>query len=324
MESMGKLNPIISVIMLTYNREKYVGRAIESILQQTFWQYELILVDNGSSDRSGKICDEYASKDARIHVIHKNKGNIGSGRNRGLEVALGRYITFVDDDDIAAADMLQFLYDLIEEHQADVSVCGSTKWKCGKLLPNLVFDECLIWNTSEAVIELLKREKINAATPTKLWSRKLFEKEQFLENGKYDDINVVYKLLANAKKIVAFGIPKYCFWRHEENNSAFTDDDKLITAEQLDEYLWAYQRRTTYLSHVLPDIVDFVKYSEWSFLISMYHKITKEKLLDCQSKLSEINSVLSKNYDAFYNSGYIQEFEKRWLELYIGGQHEGK
>ena len=90
---------MISVIMLTYNRESMVGRAIESILNQTYRDFEYIIVDNGSDDRSGEIADASAAKDPRIKVLHIEKSNIGTGRNIGLDAATGEYITFIDDDD---------------------------------------------------------------------------------------------------------------------------------------------------------------------------------------------------------------------------------
>ena len=93
---------MISIIMLTYNREEFVGRAIESILSQTYRDFEYIIVDNGSTDRSGEIAEQYAKKDSRIRVIHKERGNIGSGRNTGLDAARGDEIAFIDDDDWVA------------------------------------------------------------------------------------------------------------------------------------------------------------------------------------------------------------------------------
>ena len=96
----------ISVIMLTYNREALVARAIECVLGQTFTDFEFIIVDNGSTDQSGAIADQYAAKDKRIHVIHKECGNIGSGRNAGLDAADGEYIAFIDDDDWCEPDFL--------------------------------------------------------------------------------------------------------------------------------------------------------------------------------------------------------------------------
>lgn len=309
--------PKISVIMLTYNREKFVARAIESVLKQDFKEFEYIIVDNGSTDNSGKIADEYAQRDNRIRVIHKEKGNIGSGRNSGLDVARGEYITFIDDDDVAYPDMLKFLYELVQTNGADVAVCGSEKEVENKILPNCIFKEVLIMDANEAVVELLKRKKYNAASPTKLWRKEIFNKIRFLDEGKYDDITVIYKLFSEAEKVVAHGTPKYCFFRHEGNNSDFTTNDKLLNPQQLDEYLHAFNERTYYLSGKLPKIAEYARYSEWSYMISMCNKIHSNNLENCNEQLNLIENELTTHFKEFYNSPYIQEFEQVWMEKYI-------
>ena len=96
---MEMTTPVLSIIVPVYNVEKYLARCIDSILAQTFTDFELILVDDGSTDNSGEICDEYAGKDPRIIVIHKENGGVSSARNHGLDIARGEYITFVDSDD---------------------------------------------------------------------------------------------------------------------------------------------------------------------------------------------------------------------------------
>ncbi len=112
--------PKVSVIMPVYNSQKYVGEAIESILKQTLAEFELILVDDGSTDQSGAICDEYAKKDVRIHVIHKENGGICSARNAGLAVARGEYLAFCDNDDKYLPDLLKDNYEFAKEHDADI------------------------------------------------------------------------------------------------------------------------------------------------------------------------------------------------------------
>lgn len=308
---------MISVIMLTYNRENMVGRAIESILNQTYQNFEFIIVDNGSTDQSGEIADSYAEKDSRIKVIHLPKSNIGTGRNTGLDMSKGDYVTFIDDDDTAEPDMLEFLHALAVECDADIALCGSYKEVNGEILPNCVFDEKLIMTPEEAVVTLLKRKKYNAAMPSKLLRRDLFDKIRFRTEGKYDDITVVYKYFAEAKRVIAYGKPKYCFWRHPGNNSAFTTNDLLLTPEQLDEYFEAFRERTIYLSNKLPKIADYAQYSEWSYMISMCNKIEKNYLEHCGKQLEFVKNELTAHYDEFYNSPYIEKFEKEFMERYI-------
>ena len=257
----------VSVIMLTYNRQEYVARAIEAILAQTMKEFEFVIVDNGSTDNSGKIAEEYAKRDSRIKVIHLEKNiNISTGRNAGLRAATGTYITFVDDDDFCEPDMLEFLYELAIENDAEIAICGSMKEVNGEILPNYVYDEKLVMTAAESVVEMLRRKRYNAAEPTKMIHRRLFEEVQFRPDRTIDDISTMYKYFALAKKVVAHGIPKYCFWRHPGNISIFTTNDKLWTAERLDEYFLAFRERTEYLSQMHPEIADYVQYSEWSYM----------------------------------------------------------
>ena len=308
---------MISVIMLTYNREQYISRAIEAILAQTYQEFELIIVDNGSVDNSGIIADEYAEKDNRISVVHLEKSSIGYGRNVGLKKAKGEYIAFMDDDDVAAPDMLEFLYGLAREYQADIAMCGSQKDVNGTILPNSMWDECYVWSAAQAVVELLKRKRNNAALPTKLIRKTLFEKVLFKEDCKYEDIWVCYKYMAMANKVIAYGLPKYCFTRHESNNSSFTQNPALWKVEQMEEYLEAFAERTVYISEKLPELAEFVLYSEWSYMISMCDKIKRYHLLDCEAIFERLSKILRENQDRFMNCVYIEEFEKEWMRKYI-------
>lgn len=308
---------MISVIMLTYNREKYIARAIEAILQQTYSEFEFVIIDNGSSDRSGQIVDEYARKDARIKVLHINKSSIGHGRNVGVANAKGDYITFVDDDDVAAPDMLEFLNQLIQENHADIAICGAQKNVNGNILPHSMWDEYCVWSASDAVTELLKRKRNNAGLPTKLIKRTLFEQIPFKEDCKYEDIWICYKYMAGANKVAAYGLPKYCFTRHESNNSSFTQNAGQWKAEQMEEYLAAFRERTEYISTKLPELTKLVQYSEWSYMISMCDKIKTYELKDCHDILTGLTQVLKAKQQEFLNSPYIQDFEKEWMKSYI-------
>lgn len=302
------MGEMVSVIMLTYNREKLVGRAIESILAQTMQDFEYIIVDNGSTDRSGAIAEEYARKDARIRVLHIPKSNIGTGRNAGLDAAKGEYVTFIDDDDWAEADFLEFLLRLAAENEAEVSICGAF----GK-----AYEEKIIMSAEEAVLELFRRKRYNAAFPTKLFRRAISEKLRFPTDGAFDDIALMYKLLAGAKRVVYYGLPKYTFYRHEGNNSAWTTNHSLLNAAILAEYLESYRTRTEWLSERFPKSAGKFRYFEWSFMISMVEKINRLNLTECQEQLSHMTAVLSNNREEFLRSLELCDFEREWMEKYI-------
>jgi len=295
--------------MLTYDREAMVSRAIESILAQTYRDFEFIIVDNGSTDRSGRIADEYAAEDDRIRVFHRAKGNIGSGRNAGLEAAQGDYAAFIDDDDWAEPDFLSFLLGLLEENDADVAICGAA---------GRAFDEKKVMTAEEALVELMRRKKYNMAFPTKLFRRKLMDHLRFPEDGVYDDIALMYKLLAEAQVVAYHGLPKYTFYRHEGNHSAWTTNHKLLTPETLDEYLRAYRTRTEWLSGKFPDSAAAWRYFEWSFMISMVEKIHRLKIPGCEKQLVRITGELQAHREEFLNTSELQPFERDWLIQYIG------
>lgn len=118
------MNTLVSVIIPVYNVEKYVADCIESIIRQTYTNLEILLVDDGSKDNSGQICDEYAKRDGRIKVIHKENGGVSSARNKGLELAQGDYVTFVDSDDFVSKEYVQALYTNMQEQNADLTFCG--------------------------------------------------------------------------------------------------------------------------------------------------------------------------------------------------------
>ena len=299
---------MVSVIMLTYNREKFVSRAVESILGQTYRDFEFIIVDNGSADRSGKIADEYADRDDRILVIHRERGNIGAGRNTGLDAAKGEYIAFIDDDDWAEPDFLEFLLNLLEENRADVAICGAA---------DKAFDEKKVMTAEEAMIELMWRKKYNMAFPTKLFRRELVETLRFQENGTYDDIALMYRILAEAKKVAYHGLPKYTFYRHAGNNSAWTTNHGLLTPETLEEYLAAYRTRTKWLSERFPRSAAAFRYFEWSFMISMVEKIHRLNLRSCNELCRQMENELRIHQAEFLNMLETLDFEKAWMRQYI-------
>ena len=115
--------PLLSVIIPVYNVEDYVARCVDSVLNQTYGNLEVILVDDGAKDSSGDICDTLALKDSRVRVIHKENGGLSSARNVGLDMATGEYITFVDSDDWLEADGYEHLMELMERYQVKL-VCG--------------------------------------------------------------------------------------------------------------------------------------------------------------------------------------------------------
>ena len=297
-----------SVIVPVYKVEGYLPACIESVLKQTFSDFELILVNDGSPDNCPLICGEFAQKDNRIKVVHLNTSNISRGRNVGLDNATGKYVAFVDDDDECDNDFLEFLYNLITENDADVAICGSTTKD---------IDEKKIMNNEEAIETLLWRKNYNVAFPTKLIKKELFNENRFLESTKYDDIYLAPIILAEAKKIAYHGKSKYNFYRHQNNNSAWTQNHKLLDKATLKEYLEVYKNRTSYLCKKFPAKKATWEYFNWSFMISMVEKVIRLELQNCEEELEYMKKELITNKEKFLSYPEILDFEVEWVKEYI-------
>lgn len=298
----------ISVIMLTYNREDLLSNMIECIQNQTYKDFEFIIVNNGSTDMSGIVAEKYARGDKRIQVKHIEKSSIGRGRNVGLSLAKGDYVAFVDDDDTCEQQYLQMLYELIDKNDADISICGTD---------SRAYDMCMQFNNKEALIHLLDRKYYNVGFPTKLIKRSLFRDSAFDEQSRYDDIYLMPKIMGMAKKIVYHGLPYYMVNRHENNNSAWTTNHNLITREILEEYLNVYRKRTEWLMDCFPEETSTWQYYEWSFYISMVQKINTLNITACEDICKIMSQELYKNKSLFLESSKIQDFEIKWMGEFI-------
>lgn len=314
---MNLMIPKISILMSTYNRKDFLKYSIESILSQSFTDFEFIIVNNGSTDESDIVCREYEKKDPRIKLVNiKENRGASIGRNTALDKAVGDYLTFIDDDDECEPEMLEFLWELVSKYNADIGICGSWYDTNGIKTPKYIFDELLILDKKDGIAELLKREKYNVAPPAKLFKRSLFENIRFPTGVLVDDIHVIYKVFANAEKTVAQGIPLYSFRKHASNMTNFNQTNKL-TPELLKEYLAMYRERTEYLSKRVPEIKERARYSEWSYMISMCDKITKYNCSDCMGIYHFMINCIKQNYEEVVTSEFLTDREKEILSMHI-------
>ena len=140
---------------------------------------------------------------------------------------------------------------------------------------------------------------------------------RFPEDGSYDDIALMYRLLAQAKRVAYHGLPKYTFYRHPGNNSAWTTNHALLTPETLEEYLEVYRMRTQWLSGLFPNSAAAFRYFEWSFMISMVEKVARLGLTDCDAQRERMARELWEHRKEFLRCPEILEFEKEWMKKYI-------
>lgn len=201
-------NPKISIIVPVYGVEQYLPKCIESILGQTFKEFELILVDDGSLDRCPQICDEYAKKDSRIKVIHKENEGQGVARNIALDIAKGDYIGFVDGDDWIESDMYEQLYKAIFDNNADLAMCDMKTFDGRFWINHNYFKESTIFNNYELMHEYVNN-RICVGPCTKLYKKQLFNDVRFPSFRSREDIYITHLILGKCHKGVHIGSSKY-------------------------------------------------------------------------------------------------------------------
>jgi glycosyltransferase involved in cell wall biosynthesis len=238
----------ISIIVPVYKVEKYLKKCVDSILAQTFTDFELILVDDGSPDDSGKICEEYAEKDARVRVLHKENGGLSSARNAGIEVAKGKYLGFIDSDDYIAEDMYQTLYDLLNDYDADMSVVGmidvyenrETMVKDNKKIE--VLDQ------KKAIQAVLDSTGVYAYAVNKLYKKTLFYDIRYPVGKIVEDAFIIMDLLLQCNKIVTTTEQKYYYYRRTGSITGLAFSKKNF------DVIEAWERNGTIIERVYPDL----------------------------------------------------------------------
>ena len=218
---------LISVIVPVYNVEEYVKRCVDSILAQTYTSLEVILVDDGATDDSGKICDEYAGNDTRVRVVHKRNGGLSDARNAGMQTARGEYYAFIDGDDYVAPDYIAYLYQLLNRNQAQISICGYRKvyGKDSNMEDsvNEAADSVMVYDSREALFHLLYQRGMISSAWGRLFQADLFHEIWFPKGKLHEDVAVVYKLFDAADKIVCGSAEKYYYFQRDDSiiNVAF-------------------------------------------------------------------------------------------------------
>lgn len=207
---------MISVIVPVYNVEKYLDRCVKSILSQSFSDFELLLVDDGSPDRCGEMCDEYAKGDSRIKAFHKRNGGLSDARNFGIEKALGEYLMFVDSDDYIHEQMLETLHRLITENDADLAVCSAMDVFEGKEVTQVREIREFTLNKTESYKYMLRGDGLPSAC-NKLYKRQTVGEVRFPVGKLYEDGFFTPQILKRVEKTAVTSRPMYYYFRRADS-----------------------------------------------------------------------------------------------------------
>lgn len=230
---------LISVIVPVYNVEKYLSRCVDSIIGQTYSNLEIILVNDGSTDLSGAICDEYKKKDKRIVVIHQKNGGLSQARNSGMEIMSGKYVAFVDSDDYISEDYIEYLFRLRFKYQADISVCLHRNfYEDGKLEKKRnKRNNIVVFSGHDAVADMCYQKHIPNSAWGKLYKSELFQNVGYPVGKLYEDLGTTYKLLLMSNKVVFSSKEKYYYFQRQDSimHSKFSikNMDRIDMSEEL-------------------------------------------------------------------------------------------
>lgn len=207
----------ISVIIPVYNVEKFLKRCIDSIISQSYTDLEIILIDDGSTDNSGNICEEYANKDCRIKVIHKCNGGLSDARNVGINAATGQLLSFIDSDDWIDTDMYEMMLNDIIDNNCDIAICGSYRDISNRRFVRFPYHPKEVLEKKRALRMLFEGIYFNDTAWDKLYKSYLFHNIQYPIGKLHEDVFTTYKLFSVANKIIYNPIPKYHYFYRSDS-----------------------------------------------------------------------------------------------------------
>ena len=220
----GKNVPLISVIVPVYNVEQYLEKCVNSILQQTYRNLEIFLVDDGSLDQSGDMCDGFAKSDSRIRVIHKKNGGLSSARNVALDRIKGEFVTFVDSDDYIAPEYISVLASALISGEADISVCDEQRFfdrddGSIQLLPSCYgeADSTVKMSAEKSLACILYQDLYDASACGKMYRTCFFSDVRYPEGKVFEDIGTTYRLVSQSKSVIFYKSALY-YYRQRESS----------------------------------------------------------------------------------------------------------
>ena len=243
------MNDLITVIVPVYNVEQYLNRCVDSIINQLYKNLEIILVDDGSPDNCGRICDEYAKRDNRIHVIHKENGGLSDARNAGIDIAKGKYITFVDSDDYINDNYITCLHEAIINNKSDIAIgLHVIKYNTGITINKYPKSKNEVINAKEVFYRILYNKGIDLSAWAKLYKTELFKNIRYPKGRLFEDSATTYKLIDKADKISLVNEYIYNYMIRVDSISSCKFNNKKI------DLITSTIEMTEYIKNKYPDL----------------------------------------------------------------------
>lgn len=301
---------LLSVIVPVYNVENYLARCVDSILDQTYENLEVLLVDDGAKDSSGAICDAFAAKDSRVKVIHKVNGGLSSARNAGLEAAAGEYIAFVDSDDWIEPDAYAHLMDVMEKFDVRL-VCGGrydVDGKTGEKKVGLCPKKEETISAEELVGRIFLWDGCDSSACDKLYHRSLLENFRFPEGKVCEDVPVTYKIVLEAEQVALSDRPFYNYYHRSGSISKASDiTEKTFHFSQHTEEIYPYIR--DHHPAIEPQ-ARYLRVRSLSHILLLLEQSEKDVRQNFSEEYRHARKELKKHTAFFLQSPYFGKKEK--------------
>lgn len=254
--------PLISVIVPVYQVEAYLDKCISSITRQTYTNLEIILVDDGSPDRCGAMCDDWARLDSRIKTIHKKNGGLSDARNAGMAIATGELIGFVDSDDHISPDMYQLLYEHMMREECDISACGvKMVWEDGTSSRTLTKAGHVVLDTRNAMEAMIRETWLKQPVWYKLYKAELIRDIPFVVGKYHEDVFWSYQAVGRARRVAVFDTP--CYFYTQRSGSIMGESYSLKRLDALE----AKTARIEYVRQRFPELLGIAMRDLWGMCI---------------------------------------------------------
>lgn len=292
--------PEISIIVPVYKTEKYLERCVKSILNQSFKDFELILVDDGSPDECFRLCEQWKQRDERVEVIHKDNGGLSSARNAGLMLAKGKYIGFVDSDDWIAQDTYELLYKAIKKYDADYSAVDMVITQKEILSVHQPIYRETVYNKDELfhIFFRITTDDIKYCVCDKLYKAETLLKIRFKEGFRFEDIDFNFNVLQKCDKAVLINQVKYFYYYNEKGitrNALIQEDLQLLQIwDDIEEICNKKYKQYSYyahMNHIRANMGILGKYAKFG---------VSEKFIDWNIEKKVILKNIRKNFLSLY------------------------
>lgn len=235
---------MISIVVPIYNQERFLRKCLQSIQNQTFTDYEVILINDGSTDSSREICEEFIQNDSRFRLINQENGGLSVARNVGMQYVTRPYLTFMDSDDWVEKDYLEILYNGLLAHDAEMSVCGYFIDEDDEVFTVWDDGQTVVWNRAKALTELLINKTLKDYAWGRLYKTELFENVVFPKGMYFEDAFVMYQVVEKVEKLVKINLPKYHYVQHDQNITADKTKSKKKELDSMQAVVHLYEYTT--------------------------------------------------------------------------------